>query len=330
MAITMHEIAKKLNLSIATVSRTLSGKADGVSEETKRTVLEAAARYGYKKRRTIGKSVAFVIDKDLFNLSSQFYASIISGVEEELIKSKYYFQFNSLEKENFDLTRINLNFSDLAGVILIGVYHDDFVLKLKDIAVPMVLVDYYIPTEDIPVVLIDNTDGILKGAKYLAGLGHRRVAFIAGDRADTATHDRLYGYTRSCVIYGFEQNESLIEECRGRLDESFAAMNRLLKRKPHPTAVMAHNDIIAIGAMDAIKQKGLSVPHDISVMGFDDIGLASEVVPPLTTLHVPKRAMGSMAVQRLLQVIKGEIETVNKLLLPTELVVRSSTAAPST
>ena len=327
MAITMSEIAKKLNISIATVSRALSGKADTVSEMTRNAIFDAVERYGYKKRRTIGKSVAFVIDKDSFNLSSQFFAQIISGIEEELIRNKYYFHFNSIDRDRFDLGKINLNFNDLAGVIMVGVCHDDFVLKMKHTEIPMVLLDYYIPTEDMPTIIIDNLDGILKACKYLASLGHKRIAYLSGDGIETSAHERLNGYLRARDLYGLENDSDLVvKDCKSRIDEGFKAMTTIMDSSKQPTAVVAYNDLIAIGAMDAIKQRGLAVPGDISVVGFDDISLASEVNPALTTVHVPKQKMGIIAVRRLLQIIKGEEEIVQKSLLPTRLVIRQSSA----
>jgi LacI family transcriptional regulator len=330
MAVTMNQIARHLNISVATVSRALSGNADAVSEETRRAIFEAVESFGYKKRRAVGKSVAFVIDKDSFSLSSQFYASVISGIEEELIRNKYYFHFNSVEREKFDLGKINLNFNDLAGVVMVGVYHDDFVLTLKHTEIPLVLLDYYIPTEDMPAVLIDNADGILKACKYLASLGHRRIAYLSGDRVETSAQERLYGYRKAQEAFSLVDEPGLIvHDCRSRIDEGFKATSAILSKKPLPTAILAYNDLIAIGAMDAIKQHGLSVPNDLSVIGFDDIGLASEVNPPLTTVHVPKRTLGALAVQRLLKIINGRDEPIQKSQIPTSLAIRKSTAKPA-
>ena len=327
MSITMNEIAEKLGVSSATVSRALSGKADSASAETRKAVLEIAEKYGYRKRKTIGKSVAFIIDKDLFNLSAQFYTQIISSVEEGLVKEKHYFHLVIIERDSFDLSKININFKDLVGVILVGVYHDDFVLKLKDIGIPMVLVDYFIPTEDLPAVLIDNTDGIIKACKYLSDEGHKRVAYISGIDEETSTQERLYGYIRALDLFGFDKDKNLvIKNIPGRINSAFKAMERILDNNNHPTAVVAYNDIIAIGAMEAIKQRGLSVPEDISVIGFDDIRLASEVRPPLTTLHVPKRTLGTLAVRKLFDLIKSKDNPVTKVLLPARLVIRKSTA----
>ncbi len=327
MPITMTEIAEKLGVSSATVSRALSGRVDSASVETRKAVLEMAEKYGYRKRKIIGKSVAFIIDKDLFNLSAQFYSQIISGVEEELVKKKHYFHLAIIERDSFDLSKLNLNFKDLVGVILVGVYHDDFVLKIKDIGIPMVLVDYFIPTEDLPAVLIDNTDGIMKACKHLADEGHKRVAYISGDDEETSAQERLYGYIRALDLFGFDKDESLvIKNSAGRIDSGFKAMEMILDNTSHPTAVVAYNDIIAIGAMQAIQQRGLSVPKDISIIGFDDIGLASEVLPPLTTMHVPKRTLGTVAVRKLFNLIQGKNNSVTKVLLPARLIIRKSTA----
>jgi DNA-binding LacI/PurR family transcriptional regulator len=329
MAVTMNEIAKQLDISIATVSRALSGNPDAVSDETRKAIFEFVEKHGYLKRRSVGTNVAFVIDKDSFDLSSQFYARIISGIEEELIRHKYYFQFNSVDKESFDLAKINLDFSSLAGVIMVGVYHDDFVLKLRHLQVPMVLIDYYIPTEDIPSVLIDNTDGILKACKHLAQLGHRRVAFLSGDSVETSAHERLLGFQLAVATFGLDRDPALVaENCKSRIDEGFRAMAGLLAAGDHPTAVVAYNDLIAVGAMDAIKHAGLRIPEDISVVGFDDIHLAAEMNPPLSTVHVPKKTMGMIAARRLVDIIKRREDTPYKTLVPASLVIRGSTAGP--
>ncbi|MGA2974591.1 MAG: LacI family DNA-binding transcriptional regulator [Spirochaetia bacterium] len=327
MAVTMNEIAKQLNISIATVSRALSGKSDAVSEETRKAIFEFVEKHGYLKRKSVGTNVAFVIDKYSFDLSSQFYARIISGIEEELIRHKYYFHFNSVDKESFDLAKINLDFSGLAGVIMVGVYHDDFVLKLRRLEVPMILIDYYIPTEDIPAVLIDNTDGILKACKHLASLGHRRVAYLSGDAVETSAHERLFGFQRAVTTYGLDRDPTLVvENCKSRIDEGFRAMAGLLRMGNPPSAVVAYNDLIAVGAMDAIKQAGLAIPEDVSIVGFDDIQLAAEVNPPLSTIHVPKKAMGMIAARNLVDIIKRRDNDPHKTLVPTSLVIRGSTA----
>lgn len=326
MAITMDEIARKMNVSVATVSRALSGRPQAVSPKVRREIEEVARRYGYKKRRTVGKSVAFIIDRQLFNVSSQFHNRIVEGVEQQLIKYRYYFQFHSVERGTDQLDQLNLNFPDLAGVIDVGGYHDQLSEKLHEMGVPVVLVDHHIPTADIPAVLIDNSDGVVQACKYLSELGHRRVAFIACDPPVTNGHERLFGYRRAVEIFGFDDNPNLVEFCGGRMDEAHQAMNRILERGLRPTAVLAHNDVRAVGVMDSLKQSGVQIPDDISVVGFDDIALSQEVVPSLTTVHVPRKTMGMLAVQRLLKKIQGKKDPFIKVIVPTRLVVRGSSA----
>jgi DNA-binding LacI/PurR family transcriptional regulator len=326
MAITMREIARKLNVSVATVSRALSGRPQTVSPQVRKEIQELAERCGYQKRRTVGNSVAFIIDQRQFSLSSQFYNMIIAGVERQLIAYRYFCQFHSVERGNEGLDQLNLNFPDLAGVIDVGGYHDHLSTKLHAMGVPVVLVDHHIPTVDIPAVLIDNSDGVMQACKHLHNLGHRRIAFIAGDRSEMTAQERLFGYRRAAELYGFETDPGLVEHCGGRLDEAHKAMMRILDRGAAPTAVVAHNDVTAIGVLDALKHSGIQIPNDMSVVGFDDIALSHEAVPSLTTVHVPKKRMGMTAVQRLFKTIKGKEDPFHKVIIPTTLVIRGSTA----
>lgn len=325
---TMQEIAQKLNISVSTVSRALSGQHDKVSEDTKKAILALARKHGVQRRRTMGKNVAFVIDREMFNDCSNFYSSLISGIETELIKNRYYFQFNSVDRKNIDLKDINLNFSDIMGVIFVGFYHDNLVLELKNRSIPIVLLDYHLPTEDIDSVLIDNTDGVLKACRYLSELGHSRIACISGDKTLSSTQERLFGYQMAKELFGLLDDPALLAECKGRIDQAHEAMNRILDSNTSPTAVVTHNDVFAIGAMDAIKQRGLTVPEDISVIGFDDIAMARQMVPSLTTINVPKHTMGIMAVRRLLHITEGKEYPNKKILIPTKLKIRNSTAPP--
>lgn len=328
MPMTMQEIARKLNISVSTVSRALSGQHDKVSKDTKNAILTLARKHGVQRRRTMGKNVAFVIDRELFNDCSNFYSSLISGIETELIKNRYYFQFNSVDRINFDLKDINLNFSDIIGVIFVGFYHDNLVLELKNRSIPIVLLDYHLPTEDIDSVLIDNTDGVLKACRYLSELGHSRIAYISGDKALSSSQERLFGYRRAKELFDLLDDPSLHIECNGRIDQAHEAMNRILDSSTRLTAVITHNDVFALGAMDAIKQRGLAVPEDISVIGFDDIAMARQMAPSLTTVHVPKHTMGIMAVRRLLHITEGKEYPNKKILIPTKLKIRNSTASP--
>jgi DNA-binding LacI/PurR family transcriptional regulator len=128
-------------------------------------------------------------------------------------------------------------------------------------------------------------------------------------------------------MFSFDRDPALIESSSTKMKGGFDAMDKILQRRGlPPTAVVAHNDIIAIGAMDAIKLHGLSIPGDISVCGFDDIRHAADVVPSLSTVHVPIRSIGTIAVHRILQAISGKRDLIRRILIPTSLVIRDSIA----
>ncbi len=331
MAVTMKEIAKAQGVSIATVSRVLSGSEDSVSDEVRRTILETAERLGYLPRRKIGRSVALLIDTEMFNISSLFYTSIISAVEKEVATRKHFFQFSgAISRGEVPLNRLNLKLNDLAGVVIVGTYDRDFLLRLRAQGIPVVLVDYAVPTEEIDAILVDNVDGIMRAGKHLAELGHRRVAYISGTIDGLSSRERRYGFTLARTAFGFDEDPDLVEECPESISGGFEAVQRILERSDtrRPTAVIAYNDMVAIGAMDAIKHQGLVIPADMSIVGFDDISLSAEVMPPLTTVQVPKELMGRLAVETLFHAIMRKSDFTRKILLPTRLVVRESTAAP--
>jgi LacI family transcriptional regulator len=331
MAVTMKQIAEAQGVSIATVSRVLSGSEDSVSDEVRRSILETAKRLGYEPRRKIGRTVAFLIDTEMFNLSSLFYTNIISAAEKEVAARRFFFQFSAISSSEIPLNRLNLKFNDLAGVVIVGTYDREFLIRLRTQHIPVILVDYAVPTEDIDAILVDNVDGIMKAGKHLAELGHRRVAYISGTIDGLSAQERRHGFNLARAAYGFIEEPDLVEECPESMSGGFEAMQRILGRRDarRPTAVIAYNDMVAIGAMDAIKQQGLGIPGDMSIVGFDDLSLSAEVMPPLTTVQVPKELMGRLAVETLFHAISGRSNFTRKILLPTRLVVRESTAAPN-
>jgi LacI family transcriptional regulator len=326
MGITMKEIARIARVNISTVSRALNNDR-AISEEVKRRITEIAEQNDYKRRKVTGRNVLYVIDKRFFLLTSHFYDRIIEGIEEEAKKNGYVFQFNSLDPNQFSLGSINIK--NIAGMIVTSWYHDDFIKEVKKIGIPLVLVDYYLPTEDISAILADKMDGIVKGAEYLHSLGHRRIAYLKGDITVRGSGDRLIGFRRAVEMFDLDPDERLILDCDFSIKSAYQATKRFLEATPNPpTAVMANNDMVAMGAMEAIKERNLKIPDDMSVLGFDDIDLASEVIPHLSTMHVRKRTMGRLAVRRLLEIIEGRTVDYSKIILEPTLVVRESTGPP--
>jgi LacI family transcriptional regulator len=319
----MKQIAEMAGVNISTVSRALNNDK-AISAEVKRRIHDIASAHNYRRRRTISNTISYVIDKRFFLLTSHFYNRIIEGIEGEVKKNGFAFQFNSLEPNQFVMG--NINVKNIAGMIVTSWYHDDFIKEVKKIGVPLMLVDYYLPTEDIPAVLSDKIDGVIKAIEYLHTLGHQRIAYLQGDITVLGSKDRLVGYRRAVEMFGLDTDADLVIPCDFKIKSAYQAMKEFLARTSEPpTAVMGDNDIVAMGAMEAIKEAGHKIPDDISVIGFDDIDLASEVIPHLSTMHVKKRTMGQLAVQRLLEIIDNKELAYNKVVLKPTLVVREST-----
>jgi LacI family transcriptional regulator len=319
----MKEIARIAGVNISTVSRALNNDR-AISEEVRRKITAIAEQHDYKRRKVTGRNILYVIDKRFFLLTSHFYNRIIEGIEEEAKNHGYVFLFNSLDPDQFTLGSINIK--NIAGMIVTSWYHDDFIKEIKKIGIPLVLVDYYLPTEDISSILADKMDGVVKGVEYLQSLGHRRIAYLKGDITVRGSSDRLLGFRRAVEMFDLDPDSRLILDCDFSIKSSYETMKRFLEATDDPpTAVMAVNDIVAMGAMEAIKELGLKIPDDMSVLGFDDIDLASEVIPHLSTMRVRKRTMGRLAVRRLFEIMDGKAVDYSKIMLEPKLVVREST-----
>lgn len=322
MGITLRDIAKEAGVTVSTVSRALNNK-NNISPDVKKRIADIAGKYNYKKR-TSAKIISYVIDKRFFLLTSHFYNRIIEGIEEGLKAHSYMFQFNSLDPENFSINSINME--NLAGMIVTSAYHDDFIIEIRKMGIPIVLLDYYLPTEYIDSILIDNIDGIIVGMRYLHALGHKKILYLAGDTNTIGSFDRLTGYHRAIESFGLEVDESLIIKCDFSIQSAYEAMKRYLAREDViATAVMAVNDIVAIGAMEAVKESNRKIPKEVSILGFDDIDLSDDVFPKLSTMCVPKKQMGRMAVDRLIQIMKGVDLGCTKIALRPTLLIREST-----
>ena len=329
MSITMKQIAEIAEVNISTVSRALNNDPS-ISDEVRKKILEIAYKNNYRKRRTARTTIAYIMDKRFFLMSSNFYNHIVESIEGEVSNAGFSFQLNLVDPENVSLENINLK--NIAGMIITSWIFDHFIEELIKPGIPTVLVDFYQPNRNIPAILSDKVDGVFTGIEYLHSLGHKRIAYLEGDDTLWGAQDRLIGYKRAVTNFGLEDDEDLIQKGKVSIDSGYEAMKKVLENvSPPPSAVMGANDIVAIGAMIAIKEAHLSIPKDISVLGYDDVDIANEVVPKLSTMKVDKKKMGKLAVQQLIKTMADEIPESDKTIIKPSLVVRESTApAPST
>lgn len=173
-------------------------------------------------------------------------------------------------------------------------------------------------------VIIDREKGIYDGMQHLLKLGHKRIGFVGGESSNPYNYLKLSGYKKALEKEGISPEDKLIIECGGGVEESYSAVFRLLDLKNFPTAIVFGTDLRAIGGIKAIKERGLSIPRDMAIIGFDDIPEAAQVEPSLTTLHAPNYESGFEATKSLLDLIEGKRHKPKDIILPMKLVIRKS------
>ncbi|HEY3230027.1 MAG TPA: substrate-binding domain-containing protein, partial [Roseiflexaceae bacterium] len=187
---------------------------------------------------------------------------------------------------------------------LISVLDSRHLVDLLHGGVPVVTTAYHLPGETLTVIDVDNADGAQQATGCLLECGHRHIAMITGPPSWRSVHDRAHGYARALELAGIHDNPGLIAEGDWSYQSGYQAMQELLARGQAFSAVFAQNDRMAIGAMRALREAGLQVPHDISMVGYDDIPVAEYYNPPLTTIRQPMREVGALATRLLIQAIE--------------------------
>jgi LacI family transcriptional regulator len=204
----------------------------------------------------------------------------------------------------------------------------DYTGTLTNRGVPFVLIDHQGIGRDCPAVGATNWQGAYHATEYLIKLGHTRIGFITGSMDLGCADERLEGYRSALRTYHLPNEPELIYEGTFFQPDGYAGASALLNLIHPPTAIFASNDVMAMGVMDAVRNRGFRVPDDISIVGFDDIPQASMVRPGLTTVNQPLEKMGRVATQMLLDLFRNKEKTDNRIELPTELVIRESCQPP--
>jgi LacI family transcriptional regulator len=331
---TLRDIANASGYSLGTVSQALNYKL-GVAPETRTHVFEVAQKLGYqiKSRRSnypLGelKTVGLLIkqDKDLPYAINPFYSYVLAGVERECQHLGITLMFASIEVDDYN--RVikwppMLFNKDINGLIVVGTFLEDAIAQIDNQAEAMVLVDAYTLGLQVDSIVTDNLNGALSAVNYLIDCGHTRIGLV-GSTPDAypSIRERRKGYTRALKQANIEP--IYIEDGPLTREGSYSATLNLLRRSPEITAIFACNDNVAIGVMNAAQELNLRIPHDLSLVGFDNIDLAQEVSPPLTTIHVNKTLMGTLAVHHLRDQLELENRVNLTTVISTELIVRDS------
>lgn len=332
-AVTMKEVAYYANVSIATVSRTLL-TPEKVAIQTRRRVEEAVAQTGYLPgpfrpscRRTETRML-LIIAADLSDLLT---SDIVCGINQTAAQHGYLtllIEERHLPQPETALKQM-LNTRQADGLILLSTPLPNTVRKLQRRALPpLIMANEFTPELAIPTVHIDNLTAAFNVVSYLYSLGHRRIACISGPERHPCCRYRLQGYLQALRRHNLPAEPHYI--ARGDLtpDSGIVAVDTLLRCRQPPGAVFCHNDAMALGALNRLKQRGWRVPQDISVVGFDDTVLARYCDPPLTTVRQPAFAIGQQATTLLLDALKTGQLRPGSYLLESEFVIRNSTAPP--
>jgi len=334
MAYTLEEIAKLAGVSRSTVSRVINDHPH-VRPEVRERVWEVIRRVGYQPhaaarslvtRRT--QIIGMVIPEAVTTLfTDPYFPLLLRGATEACNAHQYQLMlslFTTRANRQGIYQRI-LGNGYLDGVIVASTpLNDPLIPNLLRDQIPFISVGRY-PDERVHYVDVDNIGGARMAVEHLIRLGHRRIATITGPLDMIAGQDRLTGYRQALEAHGIPVEEELIVEGEFTESSGMAGMQRLLPASP--SAVFVASDMMAIGALKALRQAGRQVPQEIALVSFDDIPIASAIDPPLTTVRQPIERMGSMAVEVLLSVLETSREeeaSAQRIILPTELIIRAS------
>ena len=335
MNITIKEVAERAGVSQSTVSLVLNNKKS-VRESTRKKVLQVIEEMDFHPRRSARTlaskrtgNIGFVISDIHFTRAEPFYTRIFLGCEFEARRFDYYILLTSVG-ETFSRKNLPrfLKEGNVDGIIAAGSMNDKWLYEMRKMGIPVVLIDYFPPKQKWPCVLIDNVEGGREAVRYLLELGHEKIAFIGGSAFHPSIQGRYRGYVMAMEENGLNWQDWVIrDEIETRVEDGYNATKKILLKKEIPTALFAANDAMATGALKAIHEKGLKVPDDISVIGFDNIEVTNHTEPPLTTMSVRMEEMGAKAVNMIHDIIDQKKSLQEKILVPVDLVKRSSCKA---
>jgi len=335
MKLKAKDIAKKLSISPSAVSFALNNKP-GVSEETRRKVLKAIEQMGYntniisKSALTHNRNIRFIIYKKhgLVVSDTPFFSALMEGIDREARSLGYNLIVTYMDENKDNLTKILhiIEGTSPDGIMLLATEMTKEDLKpFKKLSVPLLLLDSYFESENLDTVIINNLEGAYKATCYLYELGHRDIGYLHSSVWINNFDYRKAGFKKAIKNNGLKLKDNFIFCLESTIDGSYKNMFNILENKPKlPTALFADNDIIAFGAIKAMKEFGIRIPQDISVIGFDDMPFCEMIDPLLTTVMVYKQRMGMIALKRLVERIdEAPAETI-RIEVSTNIVERES------
>lgn len=326
MKISIKDVAKAAGVSHSTVSRALADNPL-IAAKTRARIQRLAQKMGYSPNaiaRGLVTQRTHAIGVIVTSIADPFVSEVVRGIEEVAGNQRYrVFLGTSHNDPNRELNLVKaLREWRVDGVIVaasrVGSLYKPM---LKEIGVPIVLINNQHEGTFLHAVTVDDVQGAQLATDHLIEQGHRVIGHILGPKEHASSAHRLAGYRRALTQAKIKFDASLVVQGNGRADGA-AQVAHFIERTPRPTAIFCYNDMTAIGTLSLLKQRGIRVPGNISIVGFDDIPFAAYVDPPLTTIHQPKDEMGRTAMTMLLNLLAGH--HVDNVIMAGKLVVRES------
>jgi LacI family transcriptional regulator len=329
---TIQDVAKRAGVSTMTVSRVINDSGY-VSQKTRENVEIAIDELGYVPNM-LGPSLRFsqtmAVAMVLTDITNPFWTTVARGVEDVAHENGYStILCNTDESEEKQEQYIHMLLRRrVDGIIFVPASNKPSALRLiQKQGMPLVLLDRQIPGEQVDLVQADSEGGAYQLTRHLLDLGHRQIKMLSGPKIVSTAVDRVNGFSRAMREAGLTGIGNLINWGAFTQESGYAMIRETLKEKPLPSAIFAANNFIAIGALQALREEGLNIPGDIALVTIDDIPPTFTLTPFLTVVAQPAREMGEVAMEILLRRIKGERDGIEHVVLPTKMIIRSSSGS---
>ena len=332
---TIQDIARKAGVSTAVVSHVTNNHPGHMSAATRRRVREVIATFGYRPlgvakslRRRESRALGLVIS----DITSALFAPVVRGVEAVAARAAYQVLLVNAETVAAEREALAaLAAHPVDGLIFMSTSQRQASRHLADTGgIPVIAINRYGGPSELIRILWDDRAGAQVAVQHLLDLGHRRIGLIGGPRGRLSATRRLQGYGAAHRTSGLPVDPCLVVSGDYTVEAGLHGVRRLLRLSPPPTAIVAINDSMAMGALRGIQVAGLRCPEDVAVVGIGDPPFMAFAAPPLTTIALPVEEAGRRAAERLLEQIAGEHSCACSEVLPCRLVVRESSGAPAT
>ena len=327
--VTIEDVARLAGVSNSTVSRVLN-KKEYVKESTRKKVFNAVAELGYKPNRiarSLRASMSQIIGLIISDIQNPFFTSLVRAVEDIAYKHNYSLLLcNTDEDPEKEKLYVELMLSErVSGVIITPTREYDCpVKKLLEMHVATVCVDRQVLDCETDSVVSDNVESSFKLVEHLIKKGHQRIGALLGPSEISTFRERLQGYKKAHKKYALPIDENMIEQGIPKELEGYELANKLLDLPERPTALIAGNNLMALGAIHAIKDRKLSLPGDISLVSFDDREWAQLITPTITVASQPTYEMGKQAAELVMRRLENDDSPIEHLVLESEIILRES------